>query len=156
VAVPEGRPPRRAEPALPSRGRHAKGQAGWAGWTTATAHAVGDCAGSLRDGQVLILRTAVSPGGTARIESILAERGLRLDVAFCPERGAGGQAPADLCAAPQIVSSRTERGLERAGRLFARLTPAQVPMMPEEAELVTLFASAWRSTGYLPEVLGSR
>jgi UDP-N-acetyl-D-mannosaminuronic acid dehydrogenase len=45
---------------------------------------------------------------------------------------------------PQIVASRTERGAERAARLFRLLTPAVVPMSPEEAELAKLFANAWR------------
>jgi UDP-N-acetyl-D-mannosaminuronic acid dehydrogenase len=50
----------------------------------------------------------------------------------------------ELAGVPQIVSSRSSRGLERAGRLLSVLTPALVPMSPEEAELAKLFANAWR------------
>jgi UDP-N-acetyl-D-mannosaminuronic acid dehydrogenase len=161
VAVPEGNPRRDAGPLLPSRGRHAAA-AGPAGalaehadpWDPGALSvdvpvplhsAVRDCAGSLRDGQILILRTAAGPGDTARLEKIVAGLGVDVDVAFCPERIADGQAMTELFAIPQIVSSRTERGRERASRLFAMLTPVQVPMLPEEAELAALFDSAWRS-----------
>jgi UDP-N-acetyl-D-mannosaminuronic acid dehydrogenase len=111
---------------------------------TAMARALDDCAGYLRDGQILIVASSVSPGSTAELEKMVAERGLDVDVAFCPARAAGGRAMTELSGVAQIVSSRTARGLERAGRLLSMLTPALVPMAPEEAELAKLFANAWR------------
>jgi UDP-N-acetyl-D-mannosaminuronic acid dehydrogenase len=110
----------------------------------ALARALGACAGYLRDGQILIVRSSVSPGTTAELEKMVAERGLDVDVAYCPARTAEGRAMTELSAVPQIVSGRSPRGLERAGRLFAMLTPALVPMAPEEAELAKLFANAFR------------
>src|SRR6202043_2740287 len=95
--------------------------------------AVCDCAGSFRDGQILILRTAAGPGDTAQLEKIVADLGVDVDVAFCPERIADGQARTEPFAIRQIISSRTDRGRERASRLCAMLTPVQVPMLPEEA-----------------------
>jgi UDP-N-acetyl-D-mannosaminuronic acid dehydrogenase len=106
--------------------------------------ALSRCAGHLADGQILILRSTVSPGATAEVEKMAADLGVDIDVAFCPERVAEGHAMTELFELPQIVSSRTASGLERAGRLFRRLTPALVPMSPEEAELAKLFANAWR------------
>ncbi len=103
-----------------------------------------DCAGQFRDGQILIVRSSVAPGATAELEKMVSERGLDMDVALCPEVAAGGQAAIGFPWPPQIVSSRTARGLERAGRLLRALTPTLVPMPPEEAELARLFASAWR------------
>jgi UDP-N-acetyl-D-mannosaminuronic acid dehydrogenase len=50
----------------------------------------------------------------------------------------------ELFELPQIVASRTERGLDRATRLFRQLAPVLVPMSPEEAELAKLFTNAWR------------
>jgi UDP-N-acetyl-D-mannosaminuronic acid dehydrogenase len=144
---------------LPSRGRHAaapgpacgpvrrEGEVGGrreagsgAPWII---DAISDCAGDFRDRQILILRTAAGLGATAQLEKIVAELGVDADVAFCPQV-ADGEAVTELFDVPQIVSSRTERGLERAGRLFAMLAPVQVPMLPEEAELAALFASAWQ------------
>jgi UDP-N-acetyl-D-mannosaminuronic acid dehydrogenase len=50
----------------------------------------------------------------------------------------------ELFELPQIVSSRTTPGLERASKLFSRLTGTLVPMSPEEAELAKLFTNVWR------------
>ncbi len=98
----------------------------------------------LANGQLLVLRSTVQPGDTARVEKLVAELGLDIDVAFCPERIAEGLAMTELFELPQLVASRTERGLERAVRLFRLLTTALVPMSVEEAELAKLFANAWR------------
>jgi UDP-N-acetyl-D-mannosaminuronic acid dehydrogenase len=98
----------------------------------------------LHDEQILILRSTVYPGVTALVEKHLAKQGLHMDVAFCPERIAEGKAMTELFDLPQIVSSRTERGIERAGALFSRLTSTLVPMSPEEAELAKLFTNVWR------------
>ena len=103
-----------------------------------------DCAPHLRSGQILILRSTVYPGVTAVVEKLVADLGRQIDVAFCPERIAEGKAMTELFELPQIVSSRTERGLERASALFRRLTPTLVPMTPEEAELAKLFTNVWR------------
>jgi UDP-N-acetyl-D-mannosaminuronic acid dehydrogenase len=102
------------------------------------------CAGYLRDGQMLILRSTVYPGVTALVEKMVAELGIAMEVAFCPERIAEGKAMTELFELPQIVSSRTDSGLARASALFARLTETLVPMTPEEAELAKLFTNVWR------------
>src|SRR5919201_1444238 len=44
---------------------------------------IADC---LRDGQLLVLRSTVYPGVTRRVQKVLADLGLSVDVAFCPER----------------------------------------------------------------------
>ncbi len=75
---------------------------------------------------------------------MVASRGIDMDVAFCPERIAEGLAMTELFELPQIVASRTARGLERASRLLSMLTPELVPMTVEEAELAKLFTNAWR------------
>jgi UDP-N-acetyl-D-mannosaminuronic acid dehydrogenase len=102
------------------------------------------CSGYFRDGQLLVLRSTVPPGATARLEKLVADLGVDADVAFCPERIAEGQAMTELFELPQIVASRSGPGLERAARLFGRLGTALVPMAPEEAELAKLFSNAWR------------
>ncbi|HYK34272.1 MAG TPA: nucleotide sugar dehydrogenase [Streptosporangiaceae bacterium] len=98
----------------------------------------------LNDDQILILRSTVYPGVTALVEKMIARLGLQMDVAFCPERIAEGKAMTELFELPQIVSSRTERGIERASALFSKLTGTLVPMSPEEAELAKLFTNVWR------------
>jgi UDP-N-acetyl-D-mannosaminuronic acid dehydrogenase len=111
---------------------------------TAVPNALEGCAAYLRGGQMLILRSTVYPGVTALVEKMIAKLGAEIDVAFCPERIAEGKAMTELFELPQIVSSRTSRGMERASALFRRLTGTLVPMSPEEAELAKLFTNAWR------------
>jgi UDP-N-acetyl-D-mannosaminuronic acid dehydrogenase len=98
----------------------------------------------LRDGQLLVLRSTVYPGVTALVEQVVAELGTELDVAFCPERIAEGKAFVELYELPQIVSARTDRAVERASKLFKRLTESVVVVSPEEAELAKLFTNTWR------------
>jgi UDP-N-acetyl-D-mannosaminuronic acid dehydrogenase len=102
------------------------------------------CSPYLRDGQILILRSTVYPGVTALVEKMISGLGVQMEVAFCPERIAEGKAMTELFELPQIVSSRTPEGLDRAGKLFSLLTDKIVPLTPEEAELAKLFTNVWR------------
>ena len=110
----------------------------------AVSNAIAACAQYLRSGQVLILRSTVYPGVTAAVEKMIADLGVQIDVAFCPERIAEGKAMTELFELPQIVSGRTGRGTDRASALFRRLTGTIVTMTPEEAELAKLFTNVWR------------
>lgn len=96
------------------------------------------------DGQLLVLRSTVYPGVTARVQQEVLSRGLDVDVAFCPERIAEGKALTEIFELPQIVSGRTNRAVERAEKLFRTLTSEVVRLEPEEAELAKLFTNAWR------------
>jgi UDP-N-acetyl-D-mannosaminuronic acid dehydrogenase len=96
------------------------------------------------DGQLLVLRSTVYPGVTAKVEELVKASGLQVDVAFCPERIAEGRAMTELYELPQIVSGRTSRSFERAEKLFRNLTAEIVRLEPEEAELAKLFTNAWR------------
>jgi UDP-N-acetyl-D-mannosaminuronic acid dehydrogenase len=110
----------------------------------AVQQAIGDVATHLVDGQLLVLRSTVYPGVTAMVEHLLANLRLDVDVAFCPERIAEGQAMRELYELPQIVASRSERALERATKLFRNLAHEIVYLEPEEAELAKLFTNTWR------------
>ncbi|WP_320064532.1 nucleotide sugar dehydrogenase [Micromonospora sp. RTGN7] len=111
---------------------------------SAVPRALERCAEHLHDGQLVVLRSTVYPGVTALTEKLLARRGLAVDVAFCPERIAEGRAMTELFTLPQIVAARTPRAMERAERLFRRLTDSIVELEPEEAELAKLFTNTWR------------
>jgi UDP-N-acetyl-D-mannosaminuronic acid dehydrogenase len=106
--------------------------------------ALGGCAEFLRDGQLLVLRSTVFPGVTALVEKMVAGLGRAIEVAFCPERIAEGQAMTELFELPQIISARTPAATARASALFGRLTGTLVVMSPEEAELAKLFTNTWR------------
>jgi UDP-N-acetyl-D-mannosaminuronic acid dehydrogenase len=98
----------------------------------------------LRPGQLVVLRSTVYPGVTRRVEKLFADSGITVDVAFCPERIAEGQAMQELFDLPQIVSARTSAVRERAAALFRYLTDSIVELEPEEAELAKLFTNTWR------------
>ncbi|MEY2467643.1 MAG: UDP-N-acetyl-D-mannosaminuronic acid dehydrogenase, partial [Actinomycetota bacterium] len=106
---------------------------------TAVPDAIEALAPHLRDGQLLVLRSTLYPGVTAMVEQLIARLGLKIDVAFCPERIAEGAALTELFDLPQIVAGRTASAQARAEKLFGALTASTVALSPEEAELAQLF-----------------
>ncbi|HEY8302722.1 MAG TPA: nucleotide sugar dehydrogenase [Jatrophihabitans sp.] len=106
--------------------------------------ALGQCVPHFRDGQLLVLRSTVFPGVTRLVEQLVADNGLKMDIAFCPERIAEGKAMTELFDLPQIVSGTTPQARERAAELFGELTDSVVHLEPEEAELAKLFTNTWR------------
>jgi UDP-N-acetyl-D-mannosaminuronic acid dehydrogenase len=98
----------------------------------------------LVDGHHVVLRSTVYPGVTNRVARLIAKLGRDIDVSFCPERIAEGQALVELRSLPQIISGTTPRAIERADALFRRLTAEIVELEPEEAELAKLFTNSWR------------
>jgi UDP-N-acetyl-D-mannosaminuronic acid dehydrogenase len=110
----------------------------------AVPRALQSVAGHFRDGQMIILRSTVYPGVTRRVEAMFARLGLVVDVAFCPERIAEGQAMTELFELPQLVAARSAEVRQRATSLFGKLTNSIVELEPEEAELAKLFTNTWR------------
>ena len=80
--------------------------------------AVDQIAPHLRDGALVVLRSTVYPGTTGYVAQHLAERGCRVDVAFCPERIAEGHALEELHSLPQIIGADDDRAADRATALF--------------------------------------
>ncbi|MDO8432179.1 MAG: nucleotide sugar dehydrogenase [Candidatus Binatus sp.] len=98
----------------------------------------------LRDGQLIILRSTLYPGTSARIERWLSTHGFKIDLAVCPERIMQGRGLSELFGLPQIVSAFSAAGLARSRKLFSSLSKEIVEMQPLEAELAKLFTNAWR------------
>ncbi len=99
---------------------------------------------NMHDGQLLIIRSTVFPGVTNRLARQAADRGLRIDIAYCPERIAQGYALEELVTLPQLVSGCSESASERAGRFFSQLGAKVIPLTPVEAELGKLFTNSYR------------
>jgi UDP-N-acetyl-D-mannosaminuronic acid dehydrogenase len=106
--------------------------------------AVDQLAPHLRQGALVVLRSTVYPSTTAYVSQALHDRGLQVDVAFCPERIAEGHALEELHALPQIVGADSDRAAERAEALFCRLTTHTIRTTAREAELAKLFTNTWR------------
>ena len=98
----------------------------------------------LRDGALVILRSTVYPGTTEYVAQTLADRGRRVDVAFCPERIAEGHALEEFRTLPQIVGADDPRVGDRAETLFRRLTGQIIRTSSREAELAKLLTNTWR------------
>ena len=149
-ALAAGRLHATADPAVVSRGEHIVVVIG----TPVDEHlnpdphavprALDGCKQHFRPGQLLVLRSTVYPGVTRRVEQLVADEQLGVEVAFCPERIAEGKAMEELFSLPQIVSARTPQARKRAGALFGNLTESIVELEPEEAELAKLFTNTWR------------
>lgn len=98
----------------------------------------------LRDGQILILRSTVFPGTSLRIQRFLAEAGLEIQVACCPERVAQGYSLREFRELPQLLSAFDPATLAAVRDLFAHFAREFVEMSPMEAELCKLMTNAWR------------
>jgi UDP-N-acetyl-D-mannosaminuronic acid dehydrogenase len=98
----------------------------------------------MHDGQLLILRSTVFPGVTDRLDRRTRERGLRIDVAHCPERIAQGFALEETGSLPQIIGGVTPSATRRASALFGLLGSRQIEIPTVEAELCKLFCNSYR------------
>ncbi len=105
---------------------------------------VGEYGSFLRKSQLLVLRSTVYPGTTTLVARSLLDRGLDIDVAFCPERVAQGVALEEIHSLPQLVAGTTPRAQRRAEALFKLLTKQTIAMEPVGAELAKLYSNAWR------------
>ena len=97
-----------------------------------------------RDGQLIVLRSTVYPGTTEKLQLWFREHDKKVELAFCPERIAEGQALTELETLPQIISAFSQDGLKRSDDLFRLLTEEIVVLTPMEAELAKLFTNVWR------------
>jgi UDP-N-acetyl-D-mannosaminuronic acid dehydrogenase len=106
--------------------------------------AVDQIAPHLREGALVVLRSTVYPGTTGYVTQHLADRGCKVDVAFCPERIAEGHALEELSSLPQIVGADSTVAATRAAALFGRLAAKTIRTSTKEAELAKLFTNTWR------------
>ncbi|HEY4001634.1 MAG TPA: nucleotide sugar dehydrogenase [Candidatus Xenobia bacterium] len=97
-----------------------------------------------RNGQLVILRSTVFPGVTERLARRIAQRGLAIDVAHCPERVAQGVAMKEHSRLPQLMGALSDSAAARARRIFERLGVRVIELSPVEAELAKLFSNAYR------------
>jgi UDP-N-acetyl-D-mannosaminuronic acid dehydrogenase len=98
----------------------------------------------LSDDSLLMLRSTVYPGVTQVIYEQIKQSGRKIHLAFCPERIAEGKALEELEKLPQIISAFEPEALERARKLFSKITSTIIELSPLEAELAKLFTNAWR------------
>jgi len=107
-------------------------------------NAISACIPFMNSSQLVVLRSTVFPGVTARVKQLLNSAGLNPDITFCPERILEGHALKELRQLPQIIGSDSASGTARAVELFSSLGIQTIEVSHEEAELAKLFTNVWR------------
>lgn len=108
------------------------------------ARSVKQCMPYLRDGQLVVLRSTVYPGTTEKIDRMIKEAGISVDVTFCPERILEGHAIEETHKLPQIISGFSPEGVRRVKDLFSAFTDDFVEVTLLEAELAKIYSNVWR------------
>lgn len=103
----------------------------------------------LKPGQVLILRSTVSPKTTEYVANFLRKLkkikvGKNFYLAFCPERIAEGKAIKELCQIPQIIGGINKESSLKAAELFKVLGIKYWATDAVSAELAKLFTNMYR------------
>ena len=103
----------------------------------------------LREGQLLILRSTVSPGTTNYVKSCIEDLnkftiGKNLFLAFCPERIAEGKSLEEIAQIPQIVGGVDRASTQKASEFFRNLKIEVNKGDDISAELAKLFTNMYR------------
>lgn len=97
-----------------------------------------------RRDSLVIMRSTLFPGTMEYLQKNMTRDGVKIKLAFCPERVAQGLALEEISSLPQIVSAFDEPSFQTASRLFARIAPEIIRLTPLEAEMAKLMTNAWR------------
>lgn len=100
-------------------------------------------------GQVLILRSTVSPGTTKYVASLIEEQtklrvGKNFYISFCPERISEGNSLDEMKTIPQIVGADDTKSLKKASSLFSQMGITVLKSDTVSAELAKLFTNMYR------------
>src|SRR5579872_1242625 len=102
----------------------------------------------LKKGQLLILRSTVSPGTTQYVKSYLEDEGFKIGgnffLAFCPERIAEGKSLTELESLPQIVGGAERNSAQKAAQFFKSMGIEVNVSDSTSAELAKLFTNMYR------------
>jgi UDP-N-acetyl-D-mannosaminuronic acid dehydrogenase len=117
--------------------------------------ALDDLAPHLRPGQLLVLRSTVSPGTLLKVVLPHLKEHVpgvadELLLAACPERIAEGKALEELTELPEIVGGKDPESTEAAAALFQALNPSKKLHLtdPTSAELAKLFTNVYRYVNF--------
>ncbi|OGD81412.1 hypothetical protein A3G14_00070 [Candidatus Curtissbacteria bacterium RIFCSPLOWO2_12_FULL_38_9] len=102
-----------------------------------------------KEGQVLILRSTVSPGTTSYVKSHIEDLGKfkvgkNFFLAFCPERIAEGRSLEEIAEIPQIVGGIDRVSTQKAAEFFRNLKIEVNRGDDVSAELAKLFTNMYR------------
>lgn len=104
---------------------------------------------SLHEGQLIVLRSTVSPGTTEYIKRYIEANtnlkvGVNIFLGFCPERIAEGKSLEEIPLIPQIIGTLDKESAQKAEELFKKLTPQVMHTDARSAELAKLYCNMYR------------
>jgi UDP-N-acetyl-D-mannosaminuronic acid dehydrogenase len=95
-------------------------------------------------GVLVVMRSTLFPGTMNHLHERLNRNGIRIKLAFCPERVSQGFALDEIDSLPQVVSAFDDESFEAAYETFSLLAPEILRLTPLEAEITKLMANSWR------------
>ncbi len=103
----------------------------------------------LRSGQLIVLRSTVSPGTTEYLKRYIEKNtnwkiGRDIFLAFCPERIAEGKAIEEIPIIPQLIGTLDKASAQKAEALFKKLTPDIMHSDARSVELAKLYCNMYR------------
>lgn len=104
---------------------------------------------TLHAGQLIVLRSTVSPGTTEYIKRHIESNtkwkiGEDIFLAFCPERIAEGKSIEEIPQIPQIIGTLDPKSAEKAEAVFKQLTSEILHSDARSAELAKLYCNMYR------------
>ncbi|MBL7160295.1 MAG: nucleotide sugar dehydrogenase [Candidatus Aenigmarchaeota archaeon] len=91
---------------------------------------------------IIIIRSTVYPNTCGQVLKLLGDG--EWHIAYCAERIVQGYAVKELNELPQIIAGLSDKAIEEASGLFSVISPKIIKTTMREAELIKLFANAWR------------
>jgi UDP-N-acetyl-D-mannosaminuronic acid dehydrogenase len=108
---------------------------------------------SLRKGQLVMLRSTVSPGTTDLVKMLIEQNGLivgeDINLIMAPERVAQGKSIKELKSLPQLVGAYDSASFDRAREFFGTFVEADcIQLTPIEAEVGKLITNMTRYVSF--------
>lgn len=113
------------------------------------AQCIEDIATVVNENALVVLRSTVPVGTTRQVEKEILEKTAleSINIAFCPERTAEGNALYELQHLPQVISGNTPHAEEKSREFFLQLANETILASSlEEAEITKLFNNVYRDS----------
>tara|TARA_B100000989_G_scaffold191598_1_gene144311 strand:- start:12544 stop:13716 length:1173 start_codon:yes stop_codon:yes gene_type:complete len=98
----------------------------------------------IKKGQLIILRSTVSPGTTEWLANYLQKKQKKCDIAFCHERVVQGNTFLEIEKLPQIIAGSSPKATQRASKIFKKISKKIITCKLQEAEFSKLYSNAFR------------
>lgn len=109
---------------------------------------IDDLQGNLSEKQIVVVRSTVFPGENSKLRKLIQENNSEIELCYCPERIAAGNAIKEIKEFPQIIAGENKDAIKKVCSLFETITKKTIVASFLEAELMKLFTNSWRYTQF--------